>query len=127
MGGTAITKDLELGGETRTIRFDYNTVAELEGVLGGGFATVAGMELGARTIRALVWAGLTSQQMYVEDRKYRGPAHSLHEVGGWLSGADGEAIRGVIVDLIQAGLPEPSGEEAGAGDPLPEPEVAPTS
>ena len=127
MRGGAITKDLELGGETRTLRFDYNAIAELEGVLGGGFASIAGMQLGARSIRALVWAGLTSQQMYREGSKYRGPAVALHEVGAWLADADGEAVQSVIIDLISAGLPEDEGKEEGAPDPLPGAEVAGTS
>ena len=127
MRGGAITEDLDLGGETRTIRFDYNAIAEMEGVLGGGFATLAGAELGARTIRALVYAGLVSQQMFIEQNRYRGPAVTLHQVGGWLQDADGEQVQEVIIDLIRAGMPEDQGEEAGAEDPLPEAEADPAS
>lgn len=130
MRGGAITKELDLGGETRTIRFDYNAIAEMEGVLGGGFATLAGAELGARTIRALVWAGLVAQQMYAEGNRYRAPKVGLGQVGLWLQDADGDEVQQVIIDLIMAGLPEQEegdGEDADAPDPLAQTEAGSAS
>ena len=106
---------LRLAGEERRIRFDFNAIAEMEqlgfDVLGGG------VRPGAAVTRALIWAGLVSQQMYEEGRNYRGPEFMVHEVGQMLTEADDEEVADVLRKVMSNALPDPEEvEETAAGE-----------
>ncbi|QQK75096.1 hypothetical protein HUG15_05745 [Salicibibacter cibarius] len=50
---------VELDGEEKLLRFDFNAMADFEDVMGYGlFAAVQEGQIGFRTIRAFYWAGL---------------------------------------------------------------------
>ncbi|MFW6202601.1 MAG: hypothetical protein ACOC8B_08480 [Gemmatimonadota bacterium] len=109
-GARVIERTVRIAGEDRVLRYDFNALAEMEAVgfdlMGGGVTTVT-----AGFVRAFVWAGLTSRQMYEEGRRYRGPRHALHEVGGMLAHEDTQQdVTAVIMDLIAAGSPDEPGD-----------------
>ncbi|WP_193063476.1 hypothetical protein [Oceanobacillus oncorhynchi] len=50
---------VELGGEEKRLRFDFNAMADFEEVMGYGlFAALQESQIGFKTIRAFYWAGL---------------------------------------------------------------------
>lgn len=100
----AFERTVTLGGEDRTLRIDFNAIAELDGV-GLDVMNDPDIALNARTIRALTWAALVARQMYVEGRRYRQPEVALHEVGGWLSDPDAQAeVTAAIAELYEQAL-----------------------
>jgi hypothetical protein len=51
--------EVELGGENKLLKYDFNAVADIEEYFGKGIGAIMTEEnLGFRAIRALYWAGL---------------------------------------------------------------------
>ena len=56
------TVDLEVGGETKRLRFDFNALADIEEKAGVGAAVLfSEQRMGFNAIRLLVWGGLRHQ------------------------------------------------------------------
>lgn len=100
---------IELGGKERTLRYDYNALADLEERAGLSIqALLDDQRLGLATVRAILWAGL----------RHRDKGLTPAQVGIWLqqymtSGGDLQAL----MDAVQRALEE-SGlfKAAGADD-----------
>ncbi|MFW6079005.1 MAG: hypothetical protein ACODAE_05250 [Gemmatimonadota bacterium] len=56
MSGRDVT--LELAGETRRLRYDFNALCDLEDALGRPLSALSEDSAGFREIRAMLWAGL---------------------------------------------------------------------
>src|SRR5690606_959602 len=110
----AVEATIRLGGEERTIRFDFNTLAELEAL---GYDLLHGeVAAGPPVLRALVYAGLAAREMYVEGRQFRGPALTLYEVGALLSDPDTvESVTAAVTALVGAAQPDEEGRQAAEG------------
>lgn len=84
---------IEIGGRRRTLRYDLNALAEIERVLGIGIDQIGQISGQARTIRALVWAGLLHEE----------PSLTEAEVGSWIYGPVlAQAIEAVNLALTEA-------------------------
>ena len=66
---------IELGGESYKLRYDLNAVCAIEEELDTPISQIGELEASAKTIRALLWAGLQSYH----------PELSQHEVGRMIS------------------------------------------
>ena len=72
--------ELEFGGETRRLIFDFNALAELEEQVAGFDPTAAQLKL----IRASVWAGLLADSLDAKGKPTKRTL-SLQEVGDLVS------------------------------------------
>ena len=51
--------EIEIGGETRKLKYDYNAVADIEGKIGTSLAVAfSDDKIGFNTLRHLLWGGL---------------------------------------------------------------------
>ena len=89
-----------LGGKSWHLRYDMNAIAELEGALGReirdiGLRLMRG-KMGAREVRALVWAGILHE---FEDA-------GIRQVGDWLNDAgflkDDQARDAILAKVFEA-------------------------
>lgn len=90
--------NVEIGGENRQLKFDFNAVADLEDFFGKGIGSIMSEEqVGFRTIRAMYWAGL----------KWRNRKLTVNQVGHWLqdeieNGTDFEELFQPVIEAMQA-------------------------
>ncbi|NTX58759.1 hypothetical protein HR086_46485 [Myxococcus sp. CA039A] len=67
--------EVEIGGKTRLLRFDFNAICEIEERTGKGVAAIfSEQSVGFNTIRLFLWAGL----------KWKIPGLQPQQVGQWL-------------------------------------------
>lgn len=89
---------IELGGKSYTLWFDLNAFAEIEDEFGEIDVVMTKLTKGsAKTIRALVWAGLLCNEN----------SPSLKEVGALLTFADMNMVSESLMKAIGASMPEP--------------------
>ena len=74
MAGTHTT--IELGGQTRQLRFDLNALVELEERLKINIGEIQSVAASARTIRAMIWTGLLHADATLTEQ----------QVGAWITG-----------------------------------------
>lgn len=68
--------EVELGGKTRLLRYDYNAVCEIEEQFGKGISAIfANDQAGFRSVRIILWAGL----------RWKDPGITLQRVGQMLN------------------------------------------
>jgi len=66
---------VEIGGKTRLLRYDYNAICDIEEKFGKGVAAIFSEEqVGFNTVRLFLWAGL----------KWKDPGLTAQRVGQWL-------------------------------------------
>jgi len=100
---------IEIGGKLRKLRMDLNAMAEFEEATGQSLFGVNITEInkmGAKALRALIWACLLH-----EDENL-----TLKEVGGWITIDNLGEIADQILAAFEAAVPEPKG---GTKDKLP--------
>lgn len=90
-----------LGGKERTLRFDFNALAELEretgiNALDGSVWTNPSVTI----TRALLWAGMLHEE----------PELTIREVGSWLRLDNVEEVIGLIATAYQAAVGREEGE-----------------
>lgn len=67
--------EVELGGKTRLLKYDFNAICEIEERTGKGVAAIfSEQNVGFNTIRLFLWAGL----------KWKIPGLQPQQVGQWL-------------------------------------------
>jgi len=67
--------EVELGGKTRLLKYDFNAICEIEERTGKGVAAIfSEQSVGFNTIRLFLWAGL----------KWKLPGLQPQQVGQWL-------------------------------------------
>ena len=88
MAGTHIT--MELGGQTRQLRFDLNALAELEDKLGVGISEIGTMRASAKTIRAMAWAALLHADASLTEQ----------QVGSWITGDNFAEVTDRIMEAL---------------------------
>lgn len=67
--------EVELGGKTRLLKYDFNAICEIEERTGKGVAAIfSEQNVGFNTIRLFLWAGL----------KWKIPGLQPQQVGEWL-------------------------------------------
>lgn len=93
--------NVELGGRSRQLRFDFNAVADLEDHFGKGIRAILSEEqVGFKVLRGMYWAGL----------KWNNRGLTLPRVGDWLqekleAGTELEELFQPVVKALQyAGL-----------------------
>lgn len=108
---------IELNGRRRTLRYDLNALALLEEKLGRSISQLDDVEMGIRSIRALIWAGL----------QHDDPDLTEQDVGAWI-GPGGVSITDAMMKVGEA-LKEAFGGEnpTEATAEAPEPGVGPNS
>jgi hypothetical protein len=90
MSGLKSYVEVELGGENKLLKFDYNAVADIEEKFGKGIVAVFKEEnVGFNTVRLFYWAGL----------KWKDPGLTVQRVGGLLG--DKLAAGGNIGELME--------------------------
>ena len=95
---------IEIGGKVRHLRLDLNAMVEFEEATGQSLFGVNITELsnmGAKALRALVWACLLH-----EDEEL-----TLKDVGGWIKIDNLTDIANQINAAFEAAVPEPKGGE----------------
>lgn len=94
---TAIT--LELGGEARIWKWDYNALAELAdaGIDVTDPSFLTDVRHFPKAFRAILWSGFVSQK----------PGLTLVQVGEWLSDIDLESLSDQIFQAISGASPPP--------------------
>ena len=104
---------IELGGKTRTLRYDYNAIADVEEKAGLGAETLFTEErAGFHVLRLLVWAGLRWADRGITParagdliQKHLTEGGSLEELMGKVT----EALRAAeLQGNAQAGTAEPT-------------------
>jgi hypothetical protein len=65
---------IELGGKTRTIKFDYNSICDMEEKANMGIPQIMSENAGFNTLRLLMWSGL----------KHENRGLTLDMVGLWI-------------------------------------------
>lgn len=86
---------IDLGGQTRTLRYDGNALFEIEERLGRPIADLADIIVSAKTIRTLLWAGLLHENGALTEK----------DVGSWIGGGGlpiGQAMEAVGEALSDA-------------------------
>lgn len=105
---------IELGGETRYLRFDLNAFAELEELYGSIEDAMDALEKGSiKAIRAIIWAGLVHQHMDDLGR----PTLPVSQVGSWIELKDIPTLSGTLGKAFAEAMPSQE-EMKAAGDPL---------
>lgn len=89
--------DIEFGGESRKLIYDYNALAELQDLAGTYKSDMATM----KAVRAALWAGLLAETL---DKRGRETARtlSLIEVGDILSAMSAAEVESVVDAITQA-------------------------
>ena len=88
MAGTHIT--IELGGQSRQLRFDLNALAELEDKLGVGIGEIQTVRASAKTIRAMAWAALLHADASLTEQ----------QVGSWITGDNFVEVTDRIMEAL---------------------------
>lgn len=101
---------IELGGETRHLRFDLNAFAELEDHYGDIEQAMNALEKGSiRALRMILWAGLIHENMDENGN----PTLSIKEVGSWIDINDLKSLSGTLGEAMREALPtEEAGQES---------------
>ena len=60
---------ITLGGKKRNIRFDLNALAEIEDAIGVPMSKMGEIELGVKTVRTMLWAGLIHENPELTERE----------------------------------------------------------
>lgn len=60
---------ITLGGKKRNIRFTLNSLAEIEDSIGVPLSRLSEVELGVKTVRAMLWAGLIHEDETLTERE----------------------------------------------------------
>lgn len=100
---------VELGGKTRTIKFDLNAFGELENLYGDVQAAMAELQKGKiKTIKIVLWAGLLHEEAVLDEVTGEPIKYNItpYQVGSWV---DSGALPDIMVKLQQAmtlNLPE---------------------
>lgn len=67
--------EVEIGGKTRLLKYDFNAICDIEEKFGKGVAAIFTEEqMGFNTVRLFLWAGL----------KWKMPGLTVQQVGQWL-------------------------------------------
>lgn len=112
--------EVELGGAKFTLRYDFNALAELEGILGESVTYVmagADKRIGLRFIRAAVYAGL------LYDRKLS-KGMTLEKIGHLLSPDNLAEVGEQVCRGIGAAFGVDLDEDAESGDSAGDPTAA---
>lgn len=112
----APTVALEIGGEERHLRLDFNALAKAEGATGRNYLMVRNIQRGgAADMTAILWGGLLHES----------PKLTLDEVRSWVHLGNVNRVIEAIFEAVRLSFPEPEdGESGDAGedgdaDPLP--------
>jgi len=99
--------EIQFGGKTRHLVYDYNAIAELQDVAGTYHSNMAHM----KAVRAMLWAGLLAETLDSRGRETENTL-SLIEVGEILAKCS-KAERNKLMESIQEarGIAEPPDEE----------------
>jgi len=88
---------IELGGRERHLRFDLNAMAAFEEA--AGKSILSGIEtgkLGARDLRALIWACLLHEEETL----------TLKEIGTWITPDNMNEVAGKFAEAFGAAMPD---------------------
>jgi len=97
---------IELGGETRYLKFDLNAFAELEDMYGNIEEAMQGLEKGSiKALRAILWSGLL----------HTNPDITPQEVGSWIEIKDLPSLSGTLGQALESALPTEEAAQDGAG------------
>lgn len=88
-------------GESWTLRFNTNALAEFEEISGVAVSAI-GSGMGIRTLRTLVWAGLGFHH-----RKKRG---TLENVGNIIDEVGSVAIANLVMTALSSAFPKAEGD-----------------
>ena len=87
--------DLEVGGETKRLRFDFNALADIEEKAGVGAAVLfSEQRMGFNAIRLLVWGGLRHQDPGLTTQRAGMIVKDYIEEGG--------TFEGLVVKIMEA-------------------------
>ena len=105
-----------LGGKSWHLRYDMNAIAELEGALGRdireiGLRLMRG-KMGAREVRALVWAGILHE---FEDAGIRQVGDWLNEAGFLKDTTSRDALMAKVFEALADAFPDKATD--GSDDP----------
>lgn len=88
--------EVTFGGQVKQLRFDFNSVADLEEKFGKGIAVIVSEEqVGFRALRLFYWAGL----------KHKDPGLTVERVGQLLQkkiSDEGETVDSLFTPIMQA-------------------------
>ena len=102
--------EVELGGQTRTMRFDLNAFAEIEEMFGSIEDAMNALEKGSiKSVRALLWASL----IHEETDENGDPKITPKQVGSWINLSQLNELAQKLGEAIQAALPEDAQGEEG--------------
>lgn len=99
---------LELGGKTRTVRFDLNAFAELENKYGSVDAAMQQLNEGKiGVVKMVLWAGLIHEEAVLDDVTGEPIRYNItpYQVGSWISPTDLPTIMQSINEAVTIGLP----------------------
>jgi len=105
----ALSTTVELGGATRQLRYDLNALAEIEERLGITMANLASLQVSAKAIRTLVWAGLL----------HEAPTLIEHDVGAWITGENIADVSERSMSALAESFGSPNGNPPAAAVPSP--------
>ena len=95
MNGLKTYVEVELGGKERLLKFDFNSVAEVEEYFGKGIGAIFNeQQVGLNTMRIFYWAGL----------KWKVKNVTPHLVGTWLGESlqEGESMETLMRPIFKA-------------------------
>lgn len=106
---------LEIGGESRELKYDMNAFAEMENKYGSIDAALGSLDKGKMTdVRNILWLGLIHDQAVIDEETGDVAKYNLtpYQVGSWIS--DIGMLNGIVekvAEALSAGMPTPTEAE----------------
>jgi len=101
--------DLEVGGETKRLRYDFNALADIEEKAGVGAAVLfSEQRMGFNAIRLLVWGGLRHQDPGLTTQRAGMVVKDFIDEGGTFEGLVGKIMEAIDLSGL---LPKETKEE----------------
>lgn len=100
-----MVSQVEIGGKSRPVKFDFNSYVFFERETGEDIFSVIGSNLKLSQMRALIFAGLKAGAI-AEKVEFK---EDIDTVGSWIEGTTLQEFTQLFVDS----LPKPEGEKQG--------------
>lgn len=93
---------IELGGETRYLKYDLNAFAEIEEMYGDIEKAMSDLEKGSiKALRAILWAGMLHNHLDSDGN----PTLTMREVGSWIDFKELPVLSDKIGKALEQALP----------------------
>jgi hypothetical protein len=114
---------VELGGKTRTIKYDLNAFAELEKRYETIDAAMEALQSGGMLgMRTVLWAGLIHEEVELDERTGEPVRYliSPYAVGSWITPGMLPALSSKLIEAMGVDMPAPENMPAEVKDKLAE-------